>query len=213
MMKKACQGFLKNLLSAGICVDILFYISYNQSMEEKLKRTLADSIRGFHLPRYKELPHVGLYLEQTVKYINHCLEPLGYVKITGSMVRNYVKQGLVANPREKHYDGDQIAYLICIAILKQVAPLEYLHRLFGRQKETYTNQVAYDYFCNELENVLYCRFDLKDTVEDIGDTNSVEKEMLRSAVTAVSHIIYIHTCMKQLYPEKSEAPGEIRAEK
>ena len=117
------------------------------------------------------------------------------------MVRNYVKQGLIINPVQKQYYADHIGYLICITILKQAVPLEYLNKLFFRQKSTYTNQIAYDYFCTEIENILYCRFGLKDTVEDIGVTSSIEKEMLRSAITAVSHMIYLHACFRQLSPE------------
>ncbi len=166
-----------------------------------IKLALADSMREFHLPRYAELPNVGLYLEQTVKYINQCLKPLGCIEITSSMVRNYVKQGLIINPVQKQYYADHIGYLICITILKQAVPLEYLNKLFFRQKSTYTNQIAYDYFCTEIENILYCRFGLKDTVEDIGVTSSIEKEMLRSAITAVSHMIYLHACFRQLSPE------------
>ena len=166
-----------------------------------IKLALADSMREFHLPRYAELPNVGLYLEQTVKYINQCLKPLGCIEITSSMVRNYVKQGLIINPVQKQYYADHIGYLICITILKQAVPLEYLNKLFFRQKSTYTNQIAYDYFCTEIENILYCRFGLKDTVEDIGVTSSIEKEMLRSAITAVSHMIYLHACFRQLSQE------------
>ena len=170
-------------------------------MENNLKELLADSVRAFHLPRYRELPTVGLYLEQTVNYINDCLEPLGCVEITGSMVRNYVKQGLVTNPRKKHYDADQIGYLLCITVLKQAAPLEYIRRMFDRQREVYSNEMAYDYFCCELENVLRCRFGLTDSVEDIGVTSSIEKELLRSGITAVSHMIYMNACFRHLYPE------------
>ena len=48
-------------------------------MDKNIKLTLADSMQNFHLPRYDELPNVGLYLEQTVKYINQCLHPLGCI--------------------------------------------------------------------------------------------------------------------------------------
>ena len=170
-------------------------------MEHDFKDALADSMRGFHLPRYAELPSVGLYLEQTVTYINHCLKPLGCMEITSSMVRNYVKQGLIANPVNKHYDVNQIAYLISVTILKQVMPLEHIQKMFFRQRVVYANVVAYDYFCMELENVLYYRFGLKEQIEDVGVTSSIEKEMLRSAITAVSHIIYINACFRQLYPD------------
>ena len=45
--------------------------------------------RDFRMPRYDELPNVGLYLEQTVKYINECLSPLN-IPVTSSMISNYV---------------------------------------------------------------------------------------------------------------------------
>ena len=167
-------------------------------MDMMMKKTLTESMHGFHLPRYAELPAVGLYLEQTATYINHCLAPLGCVEITGSMIRNYVKMGLVNNPAQKQYHTDQIAHLICITILKQVLSLEHIQEMFVRQRRVYTDQVAYDYFCTELENILYFRFGVKDTVEDVGDTDTVIKEMLRSAVVAVSYIIHLHACFTQL---------------
>ena len=49
------------------------------------------TIEGFRLPRYREIPNVGLYLEQVAKYINGYLNVLGYADITPSMISNYVK--------------------------------------------------------------------------------------------------------------------------
>ena len=164
-------------------------------MNSMIKDALADSMHGFRLPRYREIPDVGLYLEQAAKYINQIIEPLGFGVFTGSMIRNYVKQRLVSNPINKQYSANQIAHLIAIAILKQVTPLEYVNDLFSMQKKVYSDQTAYDYFCEELENILYYRFGLKETFEDIGVTDSLEKEMLRSAIIAVSHIVYLNACL------------------
>ena len=71
---------------------------YSMDMNTTIKDAIAGSIRGFRLPRYREIPDVGLYLEQATKYINQTISPLGFGTFTGSMVRNYVKQGLVSNP-------------------------------------------------------------------------------------------------------------------
>ncbi len=169
-----------------------------KAMDMKQKQVLADFMRGFHLPRYAELPNGGLYLKQTEQYINQVLAPLGSIEITSSMIRNYVKQGLVENPVQKLYYADQIGYLICIALLKHAAPLECIQQMLCRQRKLYSKQVAYDYFCMEMENVLYCRFGLTDTIEDLGTTSSLEKEMFRSAITAVSHMIYLNACFKLL---------------
>lgn len=159
---------------------------------------------GFRLPRYHEIPNVGLYLEQTTKYVNQCIRPLGFEDVTNSMIRNYVKQGLITNPIHKQYSADQIAHLIALALLKQVTPLEHINKLFLllNEGDTYTVPVAYDYFCEEMENILHFRFGLKKSVEDVGITSSLEKEMLRSAITAVSHIVYLNRCFRLLLEEQ-----------
>ena len=159
---------------------------------------LAEELRGFHLPRYAELTDVGLYLKQTTEYINGILRPLGCVELTGSMIRNYVKKGLVANPVKKRYSANQIAHLICIAVLKQVLSLENLGLLIERKRRLYDDPTAYNYFCTEQENALFFRFGLTDALRDSGVTVSVEKEMLQSAITAVSHEIYLTACFRRL---------------
>ena len=165
-------------------------------MDKKMQNALAASVKAFRMPRYAELPDVGLYLEQTTKYVNYVFKSLACIEITGSMIRNYVKMGLVSNPVKKQYGANQIAHLLCVTLLKQVMPLDHISKLFEWQKAVYTDAVAYDYFCTELENILYFRFGLKDTVDKVGVTSSVEKDMLHSAIIAVSHIIYLNACFE-----------------
>ena len=181
-----------------VILDIFQEKNYNDPMDNILKQELAQEMSVFCLPRYAQLPDMGLYLEQTVQYINQCLKPLGCMEITGSMVRNYVKMDLIENPVKKRYYANQIAHIICVTMLKHVMELEHIGRFFAMQQTVYTDQVAYDYFCTELENILFHRFGLKDSIEDVGVTQSLEKEMLRSAITAVSHIIYINACLNKL---------------
>ena len=154
---------------------------------------MAASIEVFRMPRYREIPDVGLYLDQTVKYINRFLTPLGCVEITSSMVSNYVKKGYIRSPERKQYNAEQIAYLFFIAIAKSVLTMEHIARLFEMQRSTYSGEVAYDYFCDELENILHFIFGLKDDVEQIGSTDTEAKTMLRSTITAVAHIIYLNS--------------------
>lgn len=152
---------------------------------------MSANIEEFHIPRYQEIPDVGLYLEQTTRYINSFLVPLGCLEITSSMVSNYVKKGYIASPVKKQYYAEQIAYLFFITIAKQVLSMENIDKLFKMQRKTYSSQVAYDYFCQELENMLHYIFGLKDTVDEVGSTASEAKKMLRSTIIAVAHIIYL----------------------
>ena len=132
------------------------------------------SARDYRMPRYKEIPNVGLYLEQTVKYINECLAPIE-ISITPSMLSNYVKKGYIDRPVKKQYYADQIAYAIYIVIIKQVLSMDNIASLFVLQKATYTLPVAYDYFCSELEKTLVAIFEDKEepSLTLIGDDNIV----------------------------------------
>ena len=134
-------------------------------MDKEMKRRMAESVRGLRLPRYAEIPTVGLYLEQTIKYINSYLAPLGCLELTGSMVSNYVKKGLIPAPVKKQYFPEQISYLFFVAIAKNLTSMENIDLLISVQRETYTLPVAYDYMCGELENMLFYFFGLNDTPE------------------------------------------------
>jgi len=175
-------------------------------MDKKIRDAISCSMRGFRLPRYHEIPDVGLYLEQTTKYVNQCISSLGFEDVTGSMIRNYVKQGLISNPVQKQYSAEQIAYVIALAILKHVCPLEHINSLFLLMDEEahYTVPVAYNYFCEELENTLQYHFGLKESIDAVGVTSTLEKDMLRSAITAFSHIVYLNRCFRIIAEEKEK---------
>ena len=170
---------------------------------------MSVSIENFSLPRYREIPDVGLYLDQTVKYINRYLAPLGCMEITASMVSNYVKKGYIASPVHKKYDAEQIAYLFFIALAKSVISMDNIARLFEMQKKSYAPEVAYDYFHMELVNVLEYTFGLKDEMEEVGTTSTELKKMLRCVIVAVAHIIYLSDQLDRFGRALSEQNEEI----
>ena len=170
-------------------------------MKNTENTNIKKSVETFRIPRFHKLPDVGLYLDQTTKYINGFLSPLGW-EITGSMISNYVKKGLITNPVKKQYSAQQIAYLFFIAIAKSALSMENIKKLLDIQKELYEPQVAFDYFCNELENMLHVIFGVSDTVKSIGVTNSEEKEMCRGLIIAVAHIVHLKTYFEKLENEE-----------
>ena len=167
-------------------------------MNTAVKRLMADSIRDFRMPRYGELPDMGLYLEQVVKYVNTCLSPLGCPEVTPSMVSNYVKKGILAKPVKKQYYAEHIAYLFFTVLAKSMASMEDIALLIKMQQATYPLPVAYNYLCAELENTLFFIFGLKDTVERLGETESDEKCLLRNLAFSAAHIIHMQLCFKQI---------------
>lgn len=172
-------------------------------MNTAMKRLMADSIHDFRMPRYGELPDMGLYLEQVVKYVNSCLAPLGCPEVTSSMVSNYVKKGILAKPVKKQYYAEHIAYLLFTLFAKSMASMEDIALLIEMQKNSYPLPVAYNYLCDELENTLFFIFGFKDTVDRLGETESDEKCLLRNLAFSAAHIIHMQLCFKQIrnHPE------------
>ena len=162
------------------------------------------NIRTFKLPCYDNIPNVGLYLEQTAKYIAELLSPLHGVTITTSMISNYVKKGLIDSPVKKQYSRDHIAYLIFIAIAKAVLSLEDIQLLIKLQKQSYNNRTAYDYFCCELENMLQYVFGLKADPDEVGVDSTPEKQMLRNTVITVAHKVYLDVCFAAMHTPAEE---------
>lgn len=74
-----------------------------------MQNRITADIAAFRLPRYAQIPEVGLYLEQVVRYINARLAPLGEPELTGFMVSNYVKQKLVPAPLKAVYSRTSCA--------------------------------------------------------------------------------------------------------
>ncbi len=157
-----------------------------------------EQIKDFRLPRYKELPDMGLYLEQIVRYINGCLSPLGCVEITSSMISNYVKKGLVANPVKKLYYAEHLAKLLFIVLWKSVLSIEYIGKLLQLMEKGTTNHEVYDYCCTEFENRLFYVFGLRDDIPESDAEESDAKMMLDEVVTAVAFSIHLSACFREL---------------
>lgn len=168
-------------------------------MNEEYRRQLAEYVAEFHLPRYRELPDIGLHLEQVTRYASRYVPS----QLTGSMVSNYVKQKLIPGPVKKSYYQESIAYLIFLSYIKAVMPLEDIRLMMEVQKSSYVLQVAYDYFCDELENLLQYVCGLRETPAVVGSTRSQEKELLRTALLSITYKIYLDQYLSLIRAEKN----------
>lgn len=170
-------------------------------MDPNRKAHIAKLIEHFRLPAYYEIPDVGLYLEQTAKYITDYLGPIQDTPMTGSMISNYVKKGLIKSPVRKQYNREQIAQLIFIAVAKMVMSMDDLHLMLEIQQKTYPSQVAYDYFRQELSSTLDAVFGLK-AEADSADANATdEKIMLRNMIITAAHRVYLNKLFAVLRAE------------
>ena len=68
----------------------------------------------------------------------------------------------------------------CLSILEEI------------QKNSYSLQVAYDYFCSEFENLLQYVYGIKPEPDTVGNDATPEKELLRSALLSITYRIYFY---------------------
>ncbi len=173
-------------------------------MDENVRSHLAESVRSFHIPRLGEIPDVGLYLEQVTRYVNQSITGCGLSPITASMVSNYVKQKIIPGPEKKAYGAESIAYLIFVSCIKSVVAMDDIRALIGIQHETYDLPTAYHYFCEEFENLIRYVFGASDHLASVGQDESDEKELLRSALLSVTHKLYLDAYLRLLRQDAME---------
>jgi len=174
------------------------------TMEKKIKAAFADKVNAFSLPPYDELPDMGLYLEQAARFINGFMVPLGCTELTISMISNYVKKGVIDPPVRKQYFAQQIGYLFFVSVAKNVMSMEDIIRLLQMQRQIYDPRTAYEYFRSELENVLGYICGIKDTMDNVGVTNTGEKTLIRSVLTAACHVIFVNSTLESIRPEEEQ---------
>lgn len=177
-------------------------------MKQETTEALRSCLQDFSLPRYDQIPDIGLYLEQLTKYISEYTEPLGLGALTGSMVSNYVKQGFIERPYKKQYRRDVIAHLMFIALAKSILSLDDLQTFIRLQQQTYSVGVAYDYFCRELETALHFVFEPDSQPVQVSPSSGDEKTILRNIVVTIAHKIYLEKYIAALTGEQSQAEAE-----
>lgn len=174
-------------------------------MNQTINDSMVQAVLDFSLPKYDEIPNVGLYLEQTSKYISEYFESVGSITLTTSMISNYVKKGLITNPVKKQYDREQIASLFFITVAKSVLSIEDIRLLMDIQTRTYPKKIAYEYFRTELEKVLGFVFGLNDSLETLEPDATEGKTLLRNTIIAAAHKAYLDNYCAALAAEEELA--------
>lgn len=184
--------------------DIYPQVRVSPERHEEIRRALQERISGFRLPRYHEIPAVGLYLEQATRFVNTSLEAAGCPPLTISMVSNYVKQKIIPPPVRKVYYAESIAYLMFVAFCKSVVSMENIRTLVAIQRETYEIDSAYNYFCGEMENLLQYVVGLKETPAFVGGPQTVQKDLMRNSLLSIAYKIYIDEYLQLLHAPATE---------
>lgn len=175
-------------------------------------------IRALHLPRYREIPAIDLYMDQLLTYIEDSLRALvapDEKLLTASMVNNYVKQRIVPAPKAKRYGVDHVATLMVICLMKRTFSMSDINSLLTVSAATHSLDRAYDFFCEAVEESLRTLFCGEVATDHLGtweiaqpeafafavsvrDSRQLtpERRLALSAATSVANKIYVEKCFE-----------------
>lgn len=159
---------------------------------------IAKKIANYHLPRYNELIEIDLFMNQVINVLDDYLSPFSLPEdgsvLTPSMINNYVFKHFIEPPKNKKYNKLQLIYLLIIALLKQVISIKEIAVILELQMKQYSPEIAYNYFCVELEKALKATFEVRDFSE-IEKTQPQKvtplTKTVRSAVLSFANKVYV----------------------
>lgn len=129
-----------------------------KTIEENKMQEIIESVEGFKLPRWEELPDFDLYMDQVLGFLERYMDTFGKDSkeklITNSMINNYVKLGLIKAPIKKKYNKSHVATLIIITILKRVLTITEIKDAIVGYNGEYGEAATYNMFCDEQEKAL-----------------------------------------------------------
>ena len=106
------------------------------------------------LPRWEDLPNLDLYMDQVLTLSDQVLGPLNVKPITAAMINNYVKLKLIPPPIHKRYTRKHVAFILAIAILKDVFEIAQIRDGILLETSTMDLKEAYNRFVGEIEQAM-----------------------------------------------------------
>lgn len=160
------------------------------------------NIAEIRFPRWKELPTLGLYVDQVVTVINDQLANLEVEPLTKSMVNNYVKKKVIQAPVKKKYAVNQLVDLLIINFFKVSFTIDDIRQGIAQVTINAYPQRAYDYFVEVLEAKLGAK-----TLPENLDFDDDDRKLMETAIDAVlAHLEADHLLAGM---RKDEQPVEV----
>jgi hypothetical protein len=182
---------------------------------ERIRET-AEAVRTAQLPRWAELPDLGLYMDQVIVLMGQYLGGIagGEDKLlTPSMVNNYVKMGLLAPPVKKKYTRTHLACLVMICVLKQVVSISIVRELIRTALEELSPGQLYETFRDYYEIAAGEALEGLDRRVDIIESTGKTGLNLLAASCAIRSQLELRLARELSYEEKPAKPAKEKNQK
>jgi Domain of unknown function (DUF1836). len=151
---------------------------------------------------WESLPDIELYRDQVLSYMKrqHSLQP-DAAQLTGAMINNYIKSGLLPRANGKKYTKDHLVYLTAICSLKQVLSVSETDELLKLQPEIADAKGFYESYLMKMEKAF------RETAEQLDESFSKEQLAAMALELAISSYAQKLVCERILeLLEEKEPP-------
>ena len=109
-------------------------MTYDTKLVAGKLRRWEKYLENYRLPSWREIPDIGLYMEQVIVLLKEYLDYLppelkDEQIITAAAINNYVRTRIMPEPVKKKYYRTHIAYLVMICTLKQTIPIAVVSKI------------------------------------------------------------------------------------
>ena len=163
-----------------------------------------ETVQHVHLPRWKELPTLGLYVDQVVTVVNEQLASFDVEPLTKAMVNNYVKKKVIQAPIKKKYAVNQLVDLLLIGFFKVSFNIDDIRAGIAQLTINTYPQQAYDHFATVLESILTGQ-----PIEDDVEMDAANQELMESAIKAV----LAHLKAEHIFADMRQKQAPLKVEK
>ena len=115
-------------------------------------------LHQYNLPLWKDLPDIGLYMDQVTALLSHYLDFISSANpserpITPTTINNYVRLKVMPAPIKRKYYRLHIAYLIVIFTLKQSASISSVQQIIPNGLAEEEMRTFYESYARKLQEV------------------------------------------------------------
>jgi hypothetical protein len=157
---------------------------------------------------WESLPDIELYRDQVLNYMKrqHSLQP-EEAQLTGAMINNYIKSGLLPRANGKKYTKDHLVYLTAICSLKQVLSVGETDELLKLQPGIADAKGFYEEYLAKMEEAF------RETAGKLDENNTKEQLAAAALQLAISSYAQKLACEKILDLLKEKRPAKEKQSK
>ncbi|MGN0598786.1 MAG: DUF1836 domain-containing protein [Oscillospiraceae bacterium] len=162
----------------------------NENISELSSQFWDKQERSCRLPRWNDLPDIGLYMDQVLSLMSKYIRIFshGEANLTPSMINNYVKLGILPPPVKKKYSRVHISHLLIICAMKSVLPIQVIGAMIEHLLKSRTEEELLNFFSEQYEQTFHQLVDiLHSSIESQTDDDSgFGKMLITTAIQAAA---------------------------